>query len=76
MQTLPFYPNIRTHDHNTHIKHNIHHPIGKHDFEEKNCVRFDIPTIVNDWPNSILDKITTHSLHCFSGYIKAHFLKA
>ncbi len=74
LQALPFHPNTRTHDHNTHIKNNIHHPIGKHDFA-KHCVCFDIPRIVNDCPNSILDKIIIHSLHGFSGYIKVHFLK-
>ncbi len=58
LQALPFHPNTRTHDHNTHIKHNIHHHIGKHDFA-KQCVRFDIPRIVNDCLNSVLDKIIT-----------------
>ncbi len=67
LQALPFHPNTRTHDHNTRIKHNIHHPIGKHDFA-KYCVRFDIPIIVNDCPNSILDKIIKRSLYGFSGY--------
>ncbi len=37
LQALPFHPNTITHDHNTHIKHNIHHPIGKHIFP-KNCL--------------------------------------
>ncbi len=37
---------------------------GKHDFAK-----------LYDCPNSILDKIITHSLHGFNGYIKAHFLK-
>ncbi len=31
LQALPFYSNTRTCDQNTYIKHNIHHPIGKHD---------------------------------------------
>ncbi len=26
LQTLPFHPNTKTHDHDTHIKHYIHHP--------------------------------------------------
>ncbi len=55
--------------HNTRIKHKIYNPIGKHVFT-KNCVRFDIPKIVNHCPNSILDKINTYSLQGFSGYIK------
>ncbi len=61
MLSLPFHPNTRTHNHDTHIKHKIHNPIGKHAFT-KNCVRFNIPRIVNYCSNSILDKINTHSL--------------
>ncbi len=75
LQALPFHPNTRTHDYDTHIKHNIDHPIAKHIFA-KNFIRFGIPRIVNDCPNSILDKINTHSLHGFSGHIKTHFLQS
>ncbi len=75
LQALPFQINTRTYDHNTCIKHNIHHLIAKHIFA-KNCVRFGIPRIGNDCPNSILDKINTHSLHGFSVYIKIHFLQS
>ncbi len=75
LQALPFHTNTRTNDHNTGVKHNIHHPIAKHTFA-KDCVRFGIPRIVNDYPNSILDKINTHSLHGFSVYIKTHFLQS
>ncbi len=70
MQALPFHPNTQTHDHNTGTKNN-----GKHAFA-KNCVRFDIPRIVNDCPNCIIDKINTHILQGFTGYIKAHFLQS
>ncbi len=75
LQALPFHPNTRTHDHNTFAKHNIHHPIAKY-MLAKNCVHFGIRRIVNDCPNSILDKINTHSLHGFSVYIKTHFLES
>ncbi len=74
LQSLPFHPNTRTHDHDTHIKHKIHNPIGKHVFT-KSCVLVDIPRIVNNCQNSILDKINTHSLHRFSGYIKTNYLQ-
>ncbi len=73
-QSLPFHPNTRTHDHDTCIKHKIHNPFGKHVFT-KNCVQFDIPRIVNNCPISILDKINTHSLQGFSGYIKTNYLQ-
>ncbi len=74
MQTLPFHPKTKPHVHDTRIKHNIHHPRGKHVFG-KNCVRLDIPKIVNNSPNSILDKINTHSIQGYSGYIKTHILQ-
>ncbi len=64
--------------HKIHIKHKIHHPIGKHIFA-KNGVHFDIPKIVNDCPKSILDKLNTHSFQGFSrytGYIKTHLLQS
>ncbi len=61
LQTLPFNPNSKTHDHDTRIKHNIHHPRGKHVFA-KNSIRFDIHRIVNNGPNPILDQINTHSI--------------
>ncbi len=72
--SLPFHPNTETHDHATHIQHNTHEAKTNHTFA-KNCVCFDIP-IVNVTPNSILDKIHTHSLQGFSGYIKAHILQS
>ncbi len=72
LQALPLHPNTRTYDHNTCIKHNIHHPIAKHIFA-KSCVCFGIPRIVNYCPNSILEKINTYSLHSFSVYIKYIF---
>ncbi len=61
MQNLPFHPNTKTHDHDTRIKHNIHHPRGKHVFGENLC--------------SILYKINTYSIKGYSGYIKAHLLQ-
>ncbi len=75
LQSLPFHPNTETHDHATRISHKIHQPRCKHAFA-KSCIHSDIPLIVNNCPNSILDKIFTHSLQGFSGYIRAHFLQS
>ena len=74
LQSLTFQPNTDTHAHATRIQHNIHQPITKHVFA-KNCIRFDIPITVNNSPNSILNKIYTHSLQGLSGYIKAQILQ-
>ncbi len=72
---FPFHPNTETHDHATRIQHNIHEVKTNHTFA-KHCVRFDILKIVYVTPNSILDKIHTHSLQGFSGYIMAHILQS
>ncbi len=37
LQTLTFHPNTKTHDHDSRIKHNIHHPRGKHVFAKILC---------------------------------------
>ncbi len=39
--------------------------IGVNMFLQKNCVRFDIPRIINNCPNSILDKINNHSIQIY-----------
>ncbi len=57
------------------VQHNIHQPMSKHNFA-KNCIRFDIHITVNNSPNSILDKIYTHSLQGFSRYIKGQILQS
>ncbi len=75
LQLLRFHPTTETHDHATRIQHNIHETKTNHTFA-KNCVCFDIFKIVNVTANSILDKIHTHSLQSFSGYIKEHILQS
>ncbi len=56
LQSLPFQLNSNTHDHATHIQHKIHQPMSNHVFA-KNCIRFDIPIIVNNAPNCVIYKI-------------------
>ncbi len=57
------------HDHETRIQHNIHELKTRHDYA-KQCIRFDLPKVINSTPRQILDKIHTHNLQGFSGYIK------
>ncbi len=75
LQSLPFHHSTETHDHTTHIQHNIYEVKTNHAFA-KNCVHSDIPKIVNVTPNYILDTIHTHNLQGFSGYINAHILQS
>ncbi len=72
---MPFDPNSHTHNHNTRQIQDIHQPYAKHEFA-KRCLRFDLPHIINNTPNIILDKIHTHSLQGFSLYIKHYLLQS
>ncbi len=73
LQSLSFSLNSDIHDHETRIQHNIHELKTRHDYA-KRCIRFDLPKVINSTPRQILDKINTHSLQGFSGYIKQHIL--
>ena len=46
-----------------------------HEFA-KRCIRCNIPLTINSTPACIKDKVTTHSLHGFTNYIKAHYLQS
>ncbi len=69
LKNLPLYSNMETHNYATRTLHNIHHPKTHHEYVKK-CIRFNIAKVINSSPNDILNKITTHSLQGFSGYIK------
>ncbi len=73
LMNLPFYSNADTHSHNTRQQHKLHAPFTKHEYV-RNCIRFDLPRLVNETPAIILDKINTHSLAGFSWYIKRYIL--
>ncbi len=67
-QSLPFHYNLETHQHNTHIEQNIQVGRTVHEYAKK-CIQYDLPVLVNSSPKEILDKIDTHSLRGFAGYI-------
>lgn len=73
LQNMPFNYNIDTHSYATRIRLNIHHPRAKHEYA-KQCIRYDLPMVINSTPLIILEKIDTHSLQGFAGYIKQYFL--
>ncbi len=72
LQSLPFQPNSNAHDHATRIQQGIYQPMRNHVFVKK-WIRFDIPMAVNNAPNCIIDKLYTHNLQGFSGYIRDIF---
>ncbi len=50
LQSLPFSRNSDIHHHELNTRH------------AKQCIRFDLPKVINSTPRQILDKIHTHSL--------------
>ncbi len=34
------------------------------------CLQYDLPILINDAPIEIIEKLYTHNLHGFAGYIK------
>ncbi len=66
---------METHNYATRTLHNIHHAKTQHEYAKK-CMRFNIPKVINSSANDISNKITTHSLQGFSGYIKQYILNS
>ena len=72
MQTLPFHCNRETHEYNTRSRNHIHRGKASHTFAFKS-LRHNLPLVVNDTIPEIIEKIDTHSLHGFAGYIKYQY---
>ena len=66
---LNFNSHSIIHPYSTRHKNKIYPPRINHEFSKK-CIRYSIIQTVNKTPCCIIDKITTHSLHGFSNYIK------
>ncbi len=71
---LPFQYNSETHGYNTRRRNDIHRGTPLHAFAVKS-LRHNLPLVVNATTPQILDKINTHSLHGFAGYIKCQYLE-
>ena len=75
LMNLPFLHNYEVHTHNTRGRAKIHLPKPAHVFATKS-VRYNLPIVVNNTTSEILDKIETHSLLGFAGYIKHQYLNS
>ena len=64
-----FTQNHQLHHHYTRSSNNFHTPKIKHTFATK-CLRFSLPTLLNNTPQCITDKYFTHSLDGFARYAK------
>ena len=73
LQNLQLLTNSNIHSHNTRGKTDIHIRRVTHTFA-KNSLRHNIPTLINNAPNSIKAKLITHSIHGFSNYVKNYYI--
>ncbi len=69
LQMLPLQPNNNIHSHYTRNHDNLHIRRVNHEFA-KQCIRFNIPLLINCTQPTIKDKLHTHSLQGFSKYVK------
>ena len=46
----------------------------RHEFAKK-CLKYNLPHIINDTPELVLEKIVTHSLRGFAYYLKMYLLQ-
>ncbi len=72
---MHFNYNIDTHNYATRIQHNIQQPRAKHEYA-KQCIRYDLPMVINSTPLIILEKMYTPSLQGFARYIKQYLLQS
>ena len=76
----PYYNSVTAnsrselHDYNTRNKHRIHVNPTSHKFAE-NCIRNQIPIILNETPPIVLQKVYTHSYKGFVNYAKNFILQ-
>ena len=71
---IPLVNNTVMHNYNTRQRTDMHQPFARHEYAKK-CLRYDLPRIINNTPNIILDKVHTHSLQGFSWYIKQYIIQ-
>lgn len=71
--SLPFPQNLDMHDYETRNRQQLHPDRPVHVYASK-TIRYNLPYIVNNTPHDVLDKIGTHGLKGFSGYVKHYLL--
>ena len=64
-------PNYNIHSHDTRKATNIHTSMTRHEFAKK-CLKYNLPHIINDTPELVMEKIVTHSLRGFAYYLKIY----
>ena len=73
LQNLQLLTNSNIHSHNTRGNTDIHIRRVTHTFA-KNSLRHNIPTLINNAPNSIKAKLIIHIIHGFSNYVNNYYI--
>ena len=80
-QNLPVYllnwqitPNTYIHNYNTRRKTELHTYRTKHEFA-KTFLKYNLPHVINNIPDLVIEKIVTHSLKGFSSYANNYMLQ-
>ena len=70
-----YFQNSDFHDYNTRHATDMTIPPGRHHFTS-NSIRFRLPSLYNECPSEIKDKIFTHSYQGYSNYIKNYYINS
>ena len=74
LQTLVAKPRNEVHNYNTRNQSNLNINKTKHKFAD-NCLRSQLPIIINSTPSIIKDKFDTHSFNGFCNYAKHYIIE-
>ena len=69
-----FISNANIHIHDTRTSSKIHTARSNHEFAKK-CLKYNLPHIINDTPEIVVEKIYTHSLRGFTTYAKQFLIQ-
>ena len=72
-QSWNLIPNSDIHTHDTRIKHEICTVRTRHEYAKK-CLRYNLPLMLNTAPETITNKLYTHSLQGLVNYAKQYIL--
>ena len=71
---ISFQNNNQIHRYESRIYSRFHLPKIKHSFA-KLCIRYSLPSLLNNAPACVTEKFKTHSLNGFTNYTKNYIIK-
>ena len=74
LQNLKILMNTGIHSHNARRSNDIHIIGTRHNFA-KRCLKYNLAITLNNTPETVTDKLLTHSLHGFTRYAKSYTIQ-